>query len=673
MTLCSICNSFKRGHQAQGDQSPEPSFDFLNHHVSWPRFVLSAGSCHCCDILLRGICGCLKQQNLDTNQVESLGFKFRHFDRRRKCCHRDIKCRMTDGAKVYIEMFRPPDIDCPCPASWDDIPTSRRTGVGTDSKEAMETAMEWIRACDLDDHGGNRAHDVPAGRNYCLVRRQQRWPLPTRVVDVGRKDNVIKLVDGAGQLQPYLCLSHCWGTMPLITTTKATLDQRRREIKFGDLPRTFQDAIEMTRRLGLDYIWMDSLCILQDDISDWERESAQMGNTYNRAYLTLAATKSRNGSEGLLARTPDFVVSGKTPMGEDYYLVFRPSIDHDPHYKLDDRAAQYPLVTRAWALQERLLSLRMLHFGPHELWFQCATTHCCQCGLMGKAGSGMSMDEIYATCLEPISTTGGKQIRARVTHMRSGKFWRLLVANYTSLNLTFTNDRLPALGGLARRFAAIRGTRYLAGILEDTLIDDLLWYAHGRLKPRLAGCGAPSWSWASVDAKVSYSRSVLTMALPVEYAANRTAYSCVNKCVCLPAGLDEYGRIESGHLELTGPLLPVDFLLEKNHYVLRFSDIELPTPRFLPDYYLEQEGPQQVLPGSKVHCLRILREASTTADMSLVLRAVTNTDNRLFERIGLLQLMPRPNGLPEDRLTADARLLVLKGLDKAVIETITIV
>ncbi|KAI0143096.1 HET-domain-containing protein [Xylariaceae sp. FL1272] len=593
MTVCSTCNSFKLGQQGYGDQTPEASLDFINKHIPWPTFVQSAQGCYCCDILLRGICGCLRQQDLDGDQVESIGFKFRHFDKKRECCHRDFKCRMTDGTRVYIEMFKPTDHDCPCPASWEDVPTSLRTCARTDSEEAIEKAIEWIRTCNTDDH----------------TRRQQRWPLPTRVVDVGRKDHVIRLVDGAGQLQPYLCLSHCWGT-----------------------------------RLGLDYIWIDSLSIVQDDRTDWERESAGMGDIYHRAYLTLAATKSRSGTEGLFTSTPDFVVSGKTPVGEDYCLVFRPSIDHVAHFRFDpDRTAQYPLMTRAWALQERLLSLRVLHFGPRELWFKCSTTWYCQCGLMGTASKRISMDQIYIS-----------------------------FANYTMLDLTFADDRLPALGGLARRFTEARGTHYLAGLQEDTLIDDLLWYAYGRLKPRLAGCGAPSWSWASVEAKADYSDAVMTLVNPEVYLANHTAYSYVNKCVCLPAGLDEYGRVKAGYLKMTGPLLPVDFLMKEDEYLLGFSDIELPTPCFHPDYYLEQEGPQQVLPGTKVYCLRILREASTNADVSLVLRAVTSTDKRLFGRIGLLQLMPHGRYMG-DGLTAAARLLVPKALDKAVIETITII
>ncbi|KAI0546150.1 heterokaryon incompatibility protein-domain-containing protein [Xylaria curta] len=114
------------------------------------------------------------------------------------------------------------------------------------------------------------------------------------------------------------------------------------EIHDNELSATFKDAIWMTRRFGIDYILIDSLCIVQDDAADWELESAQMASIYYNAYLTIAATKSSSGAGGLFSRTPDFKVSGTTPAGEDYYLVFREKIDHEPPLNTNT-ASRFPL------------------------------------------------------------------------------------------------------------------------------------------------------------------------------------------------------------------------------------------------------------------------------------------------------------------------------------------
>lgn len=118
---------------------------------------------------------------------------------------------------------------------------------------------------------------------------------PTRIIDVGL-DAILQniflttLQDDRAQ---YVTLSHCWGdTSTILTTTKDTIEQRRRNIPFSELPRTFQDAVQITRALGLRYLWIDSLCIIQDDKDDWQFESAKMAEIYLGSCLTIAATAS---------------------------------------------------------------------------------------------------------------------------------------------------------------------------------------------------------------------------------------------------------------------------------------------------------------------------------------------------------------------------------------------
>lgn len=126
-------------------------------------------------------------------------------------------------------------------------------------------------------------------------------PLPSHVINVGNyiHSPFVKLRETEGHEQgKYICLSYCWGKSREFTTTRATLEERKRQIMIANMPKTYQDAICMARELGVSYLWIDSLCICQDDVDDWERESAKMSSIYANAYLTIGASRARDSAGG---------------------------------------------------------------------------------------------------------------------------------------------------------------------------------------------------------------------------------------------------------------------------------------------------------------------------------------------------------------------------------------
>lgn len=128
--------------------------------------------------------------------------------------------------------------------------------------------------------------------------------LPKRVVDVGGNDNTgIHLLDSTtkGLDSAYVALSHCWGQSRHLLLKRDNVESLKADIPWKDLPRTFQDAINVTRALGIRYIWIDSLCIIQDDKMDWEVEAEKMGALYSNASFVIAATASADGDGGLLS------------------------------------------------------------------------------------------------------------------------------------------------------------------------------------------------------------------------------------------------------------------------------------------------------------------------------------------------------------------------------------
>ncbi|KAI0387440.1 HET-domain-containing protein [Hypomontagnella monticulosa] len=684
---CSICNSLQGvGPLLTEEQARNlawlSSRSFRRRDIPWEDLVQSARICYCCDILLRGVTACLRQRQPQSSRVlyVDISFLYTGWEGEGNDCDKDITCKMDDGSKFVVEFFTLEDDYYPCPDAWDDVPVSTRTSAETSSEEAFQKACKWISYC--DNHEGLDEND-PEFHGYCALSLASQSKLPIRVVDVGRQNGRIKLVEGNDQASKYLCLSHCWGSQQIITTTKSTFAERMNEIREGDLSKTFKEAIWMTRRFGIDYIWIDSLCIVQDDAADWERESAKMASIYHNAYLTIAATKSTSGNGGLFTKTPDFEISGKTPAGEDYYLVFREKIVHV--ISADNMTPGFPLMTRAWVYQERMLSRRVLHFGYYELFFECSSGMYCECGNIGFLGFMEEIPlpsprEMYSTALESQLLTRDGKISNRAWVESATYFiarmWRSMVMIYTGLRLSVASDRLPALGGIARTFAEKRRSSYIAGLFEDSILDDLLWMTFVCERPRLSKWRAPSWSWASIETHITYRDGLVYYdeEMYSDRQDERIEFASVENCASTTAGLDDFGQVKSASLRVTSQLLPVVLLgdgldnLQRPKYRVC---IDGAAPRILPDYDLRYADQYQVLPGTEVYCLRMIRLVEDKTDMSLILRAISTETGRVYERIGFLQLDPRTPQL--DCLEPVERDLVAAALDKAEVVTVDIV
>ena len=144
-------------------------------------------------------------------------------------------------------------------------------------------------------------------------------PLPTRLLDLSSlpsqndivrlennpqelfRDESIKLVDTSTSQGRYIALSYCWGKgVPYTTTSENIEEHKKKGVLYRKLPKTLQDAVFLTRLLGHQYLWVDCLCIVQDDENDWEYEAAQMGIIYSRAFVTIIAARAYDCDQGFL-------------------------------------------------------------------------------------------------------------------------------------------------------------------------------------------------------------------------------------------------------------------------------------------------------------------------------------------------------------------------------------
>ncbi|KAK2591069.1 hypothetical protein QQS21_011245 [Conoideocrella luteorostrata] len=415
------------------------------------------------------------------------------------------------------------------------IPISGDTG----SRAALAKICDWFKTC-VTSHGG------------CGTFRELPL-LPTRIIRVSRKGK-LKLIEPKGRRGHYVCLSHRWlekAKMP--RCTQGNISSLKKQIPWKWLTPTFRDAIVFTRRFSrwflrcypgfgpIQYVWIDSLCIIQDSHEDWEQESSRMCAVYEGAIITVAAAA---GPERLFS-TAELAHRGvelTTSQWRDCKVYLRePLPDHDSHIEtIYNGTAGYTarsrldLLTRGWVLQERFLSRRWVLFTPHEIMWECFEASDCECGKLGQrmlrkvlphangivpAGlevetemrkyeiSKQSGDPNYKAFPLPMKIAIHKSLtdsgECRERHLRN--WWRRLVERYSALNLTKESDRLPAIGGLANWFHRTIGVSdYVAGHFIQSLPLDLGWYANSPAETsrQATGCNA-SWAWTACAAEIT--------------------------------------------------------------------------------------------------------------------------------------------------------------------------
>jgi len=226
----------------------------------------------------------------------------------------------------------------------------------------FELLLRWLQDCDRN-HGG-----------FGCRKKTKTTFLPNRVIDVGEGDDgILRLMQTKdSNVTCYVALSHCWGEQSdedkkVNCALKSNLKALYLDLRFDRLGQTFKDAITVTRRLGQRYLWIDSLCIVQDDEDDWTREAACMEDVFSSAYCVIAATAAKDTRAGFLKPWPEQTsrfVAVPTPSGA--LLYFCDSVDD---FSTDVEGAT--LSRRGWVLQERALARRTIHFSTRQTYWEC--------------------------------------------------------------------------------------------------------------------------------------------------------------------------------------------------------------------------------------------------------------------------------------------------------------
>ncbi|KAH6622140.1 heterokaryon incompatibility protein-domain-containing protein [Boeremia exigua] len=300
----------------------------------------------------------------------------------------------------------------------------------------------------------------------------------------------------------YVCLSYCWGGPQPQMTTRARLATYLQDIDTKTLPATIVDAIITTRSLGFEYLWTDSLCIVQDSAQSKSVELAKMASIYAGGVCTICAMSSQAASEGFLEANGCSESGTVTRNFRIEDMDSHRTVILERQSDLKERNLfEEPLLSRAWTLQESLLSPRVLMFFAGG---QPPSFRCCQHPIRADGGVIAS----FSKSLSSIDTTWTAFAESKDTDSyKVQDEWCDTVAEYTQRSLAFSEDKLPALSGIVATYAerVDLGT-YHAGLWSKSILIDLMWRVPRFISPRKAydSYVAPSWSWASRSHRVRY-------------------------------------------------------------------------------------------------------------------------------------------------------------------------
>lgn len=302
---------------------------------------------------------------------------------------------------------------------------------------------------------------------------------------------------------PYVALSYCWGDSRHLQTIKATFLTFQKLIPTKCMPKTFKDAIFVTYNLGIQYLWIDNLCIIQDDPVDLCENINHMGSIYRDAIFSIFAAAAPNADRGLFVNRDSrwyqpcpLEISVTAEDGRSGGKLFAISTSYP--------SRSSPLYKRGWVLQEEVLSSRNLIFGPRMLSWKCSMSHADEAHPWFLTPSNIIIDHNIAL-RQWLFVPDSIKSRKRSTTHRRNQFdaWYTMVEDFSARELTFTSDTLPALAGLANLFATSYRCTYVAGLWKEDLQVGLAWYV-------VEGCSvsssahqqnpnSPSWSWSSVQ------------------------------------------------------------------------------------------------------------------------------------------------------------------------------
>ncbi|KAH8805109.1 heterokaryon incompatibility protein-domain-containing protein [Xylogone sp. PMI_703] len=346
--------------------------------------------------------------------------------------------------------------------------TARQLQPEVNTDAAQKQIKSWLAECSHHD-------SCPA---------QPESILPTRVIEIDPPNSSGKprLLVSEGKRGKYVALSYCWGTNPYGSLGLSNLEEYTKHLDLEKLPQTLRDAITITKSISIPYLWVDSLCILQDSEFDKQHEISMMKTIYENSFVTIVAASSESVTHG-------FLQTRRKPLESD--------VEYDESLE--------PINKRAWTLQEQLMSHRYLIYASNTLQWRCK---------VGVRNLGDSLHIDPYSVENRYSETFSALAKSTAGQETELKRWLRIVHIYSWRLASHSCDKLNAIAGIAMEFSYMLGPGYYAGLWKFSLLwqltwSTLNWYQSPYLITRPTVYRAPSWSWASVDGRISYDKAGL--------------------------------------------------------------------------------------------------------------------------------------------------------------------
>ncbi|KAH7084132.1 heterokaryon incompatibility protein-domain-containing protein [Paraphoma chrysanthemicola] len=487
----------------------------------------------------------------------------------------------------------------------------------------LDTCSKWLQTC-------------VSGHSLCTT--PNTGFLPRRLICVGDLGCTPYLTESPRGDCTYAALSYCWGMVKnTLVTTRSNVHKHYEAIRLAAMPKTIQDAVITCQYLKIPYLWVDALCIVQGDLHEkgWYEQSLQMGSVYYDAHLVIAASAAAACNEGFFREETRWKSISESVEGSTAPRVHVAKLG-----RCEGSIQLSKLDQRGWTMQECILPRRVFHIGKYEAIWECTSDCQCQCDRVIAHDLWKHTNVNVRKHFDPaarrnmtvaeydeegdLETTHIGDFLSEPTPETTYWTWERLVERYSRRSLTVSDDKLPAISGLARFFHMtlnIPACDYLAGLWRPYLVEGLLWHVTGsKSLPRPTKWQAPSWSWASMDEDIGYFQESYQFMFEPDIQ--------INACQCTPSSIDEFGRVRGGFIRLRGALTQVSLSVKlldettpyKGSYTGRngnpgrahanlLAEVQLPSLSVLdPDQSLEVLLDEQLAPGhykESYYCLYI--------------------------------------------------------------------
>ncbi|CAN9326770.1 unnamed protein product [Alternaria sp. RS040] len=605
--------------------------------------------------------------------------------------HEDDHEHATGHADLKLEFFTDGDGQSPFSA----IGRGRHMTDNPLQSTSLATARGLIKTC-LENHA-------------TCSRRGKPTTLPKRVLDLLSGDDSKSMrLHESEYIQDerryehgeYIALSHVWGLAKGIPkTTLATLQSHKKSIPWSTLPRAYQEAVFLTRALGFRWLFIDSLCLIQDDVQEKLEDSLKMDEIFGNAFLTIAATSASDSSTQPLfpPKTQPFKIQATDNKGslhkinvreQPSHYSFKAPFDGNAHmnewelpFNMSEEANLHtPLLIRAWPYAERLLSPRVLHLTKSEMILECREGYQCECGRIDDSTyDSRPNDQVKQEFGRVIAETLNKPQQANSnghtahtrtdsmtnqlasTHLTNGaqqdllrrreetlQLWSYIITEYTARHLTYDNDRLIAIASIARALSPTLQSGYIAGQWTFSTLG-LLWYPNDSSRcrrPKLAqGQNVPSWSWASVEGSPIFfdNTSAMDLACRASFGPKGKRASAWSPIMGEPLELSGAMAAEVVVHTTASPEQQPSYILAKNGMTVDFTPDVVPLP-----------AEDALQDGENLVCV-LVSMTFRSSIVGIVLKP--SSGNNTYRRVGRLECYEcTPEGI-EQEMSEDAEAL----------------